>query len=72
MFFRWRRFGRDVVTCACEPEWPGLRSSLDGHELAGVPSPGGSSPLVLVLGLEASCTGCGATYPHGWATTGRG
>lgn len=72
MFFKWRSFRRDVVTCACEPEWPALRASLDGHDVAGVPSPDGSSPLVLMLGLVAFCAGCGAEYPYGWAVAGRG
>jgi hypothetical protein len=36
-----------------------------------VPSPEGSSPLVLMLGLSASCTGCGADYPYGWAVADR-
>lgn len=71
MFFKWRSFRRGVVTCACEPEWPGLRAVLNGHEVAGVPSPEGSSPLVLILGLAASCTGCGAEYPYGWAVADR-
>jgi hypothetical protein len=72
MFFKWRSFRRGVVTCACQPEWPGLRASLDGHEVTGVPSPEGSSPLVLMLGLVARCTGCGAEYPYGWAVAARG
>lgn len=72
MFFKWRWGRRDVVTCACEPEWPGLLAEVDGQPVAGVPSPDGSSPLVLMLGLTASCAGCGARYPHGWAVAGRG
>ncbi|GAB2981029.1 hypothetical protein [Saccharothrix stipae] len=72
MFFKWRAFRRDVVTCACEPEWPGLRARVDGADVAGVPSPEGSSPLVLMLGLTACCTGCGAEYPYGWAVAPRG
>ncbi|MEV0678378.1 hypothetical protein AB0I60_17860 [Actinosynnema sp. NPDC050436] len=72
MFLRWRSFRRgEVSTCACSPEWPGLRSELGGHELRGVPSPGGSSYLVLQLGLVATCTGCGADYPHGWKPASR-
>ncbi|QFZ23349.1 hypothetical protein [Saccharothrix syringae] len=72
MFFKWRSSRRGVTTCACSPEWPGLRAELDGHQVPGRPSPGGSSPLVLMLGLVASCTGCGAEYPHGWAVAERG
>ncbi|MBW4716104.1 hypothetical protein [Saccharothrix obliqua] len=72
MFLRWRSSRRGSVTvCACTPEWPGLRSEMGGHELRGVPSPGGSSPLVWQLGLVATCTGCGARYPDGWAPAPR-
>ncbi|MBM7812827.1 hypothetical protein [Saccharothrix algeriensis] len=72
MFFRWRSWRRDAVTtCACEPEWPGLRAELDGHEVRGVPSPDGDSPMVAMLGLRARCAGCGAHYPHGWAVADR-
>ncbi|XVV03136.1 hypothetical protein ACQPW3_38305 [Actinosynnema sp. CA-248983] len=72
MFFRWRTSRRaEVTACACEPEWPELRATLDGHEVRGVPSPEGSSPLVWQLGLVASCARCGAVYPHGWAVAGR-
>ncbi|MBB5955018.1 hypothetical protein FHS29_001588 [Saccharothrix tamanrassetensis] len=72
MFFRWRPLRRTAVTtCACPTEWPELRADLDGHEVRGVPSPGGSSPLVLMLGLVATCAGCGAHYPHGWAVAER-
>ncbi|WP_147455286.1 hypothetical protein [Saccharothrix australiensis] len=72
MFFRWRPGRRGAVTtCACAPEWPGLRAELDGHEVSGVPSPGGASPMVLMLGLVARCTGCDAVYPHGWAVAER-
>jgi hypothetical protein len=67
MFFKWRSRRGAVTTCACSPEWPRLVSSLDGHQVEGVPSPEGSSPLVWMLGLEARCAGCGAAYPHGWA-----
>ncbi|GGP59144.1 hypothetical protein [Saccharothrix coeruleofusca] len=70
MFFRWRSGRGAVTTCACEPEWPGLRASLDGHEVVGVPSPEGSSPMVHMLGLVARCSGCGAHYPHGWVVAG--
>lgn len=71
MFLKWRSFRRGVTTCACSPEWPALRALVDGHEVAGVPSPEGSSPLVVMLGLVASCTGCGAEYPYGWKTAAR-
>ncbi|MFI9814913.1 hypothetical protein [Saccharothrix variisporea] len=72
MFFRWRTSRRnEVTTCACEPEWPELRATLDGHEVRGVPSPEGSSPMVLFLGLVATCARCGAVYPHGWAVAAR-
>ncbi|MEU5691188.1 hypothetical protein [Actinosynnema sp. NPDC020468] len=67
MFFRWRSGGSEVTTCACTPEWPELVSSLDGHPVRGVPSPGGSSPMVLMLGLVAVCGRCAARYRGGWA-----
>ncbi|MBB4963032.1 hypothetical protein [Saccharothrix violaceirubra] len=67
MFFKWP-FGRGnkITTCACVPEWPGLVAEQAGHHVTGVPSPEGSSPMVMMLGLVAHCTGCGARYPHGW------
>ncbi|AXX33791.1 hypothetical protein KCV87_23595 [Actinosynnema pretiosum subsp. pretiosum] len=67
MFLSWRRGKRDeIITCSCEPDWPELVSDLDGHPVRGLPSPDGSSPMVMMLGLVAKCARCGARYPHGW------
>jgi hypothetical protein len=67
------RLRRDeLTTCACEPEWPGLETELDGHRMRAEPSPEGSTPMVLMLGLRAYCTRCRARYPFGWTVGDRG
>ncbi len=72
MIFRWWRRRVHVPTaCACEPEWPGLVTELDGHRMPALPDPGGSGVLVLTLGLVAHCTGCSARYPSGWRVADR-
>jgi hypothetical protein len=60
MFTKWFRARAGLVTCACEREWPGLFTEMNGQRIAAVPSPEGSSYLVTMLGLVAHCAGCGA------------
>jgi hypothetical protein len=58
------------IPCACEPEWPGLVTEVDGQRIDAVPAEG-SSWLVMTLGLVAHCSGCHARYPYGFQTAAR-
>lgn len=71
MFSKWFRARAGLVSCACEPEWPGLVTDIDGKRIPAVPAPEGSSFMVARLGLTAHCSGCQARYPFGWETAAR-
>ncbi|PRY43718.1 hypothetical protein [Umezawaea tangerina] len=71
MFSKWFRGPADLTSCACEPEWPGLVTEIEGERIAVVPAEA-SSVLVGMLGLVARCSGCSARYPYGFHTAARG
>ncbi|WNV90735.1 hypothetical protein [Umezawaea sp. Da 62-37] len=71
MFSKWFRGPADLMSCACEPEWPGLVTEIEGERIAAVPAEA-SSVLVGMLGLVALCSGCSARYPYGFHTAARG
>jgi hypothetical protein len=63
--------------CTCAPQWPGLKTEVNGYVLSAVPSdaysvitnPDVSIPALAELGVGsvvARCIECEASYPHPW------